>query len=74
MKRYQFDLLETENLFFEEKDHVILAYSLSDALAKFSRKHDLECPAYWDEPVYDVSMEITFKDSLGERIKYLVSW
>jgi hypothetical protein len=58
---------------FREKDHIILASSLTDATQKFIRKHELEAPAYWDEPSYDRFIELTFTSDYG-AVKYHISW
>ncbi|GAA0372276.1 hypothetical protein [Bacillus horti] len=73
MKKYRFELLETDISLFIEKDHVILAGSLEDAIQKFVRKHDLEAPAYWDEPSFDTFIELTFKSAQGS-VKYKITW
>lgn len=73
MKRYTFHLIESDNPEFEEKDHVILAETLDKAIEKFERKHDLIAPAYWDEPSYDRSIEIIFKDYVG-KVRYSIDW
>lgn len=73
MKKFTFHLIQTDSLSFEEKDHVILADSLEDAIRKFERKHDVEAPAYWDEPSFDTSIEVAFKDKEG-KIVYLITW
>ncbi len=73
MKKFTFHLIQSDNLDFEEKDHVIPAESLEDAIRKFERKHDVEAPAYWDEPSFETSMEISFKDAVG-KIVYLITW
>jgi hypothetical protein len=73
LKKYKFDQLHNTITGFREKDHIILAHSLTDAIAKFIRKHDLEAPAYWDEPAYDRNIELTFKNIHGS-IKYQISW
>ncbi|MEW9668719.1 hypothetical protein [Ammoniphilus sp. 3BR4] len=73
MTRYTFHLLESENPDFEEKDHVILAETLAGAIEKFERKHDLIAPAYWDEPSYERSIEIIFKDHVG-MVRYSIHW
>lgn len=73
MKKYTFHLIRSDSHDFEEKDHVIPATSLEDAIRKFERKHDVEAPAYWDEPTFDTSMEVTFRDKAG-KIVYLISW
>jgi hypothetical protein len=73
LKNYRFELIESDIVNFVEKDHVIPAYTLTDALHKFVRKHDLEAPAYWDEPSFETHIEITFKSTNG-RIKYHISW
>ncbi len=73
MKKYSFDLLETGIRGIKEKNHLIPAHSLEDAIGKFSRKYDLEAPAYWDEPSYDRFIELTFKSSKG-TLKYQISW
>ena len=73
MKRYTFQLLGSENPDFEEKDHVILAETLAGAIEKFERKHDLTAPAYWDEPFYERSIKINFKDNVG-MVRYSINW
>lgn len=73
MKNYRFRLIQKDHPSFEEKDHVIAAVSLSDAVRKFERKHDVEAPAYWDEPFFDREMELTFKDGVG-KVVYEISW
>ena len=73
MRKYRFQLIESNHPYFEEKDHIILAESLDDAIRKFERKHDLESPAYWDEPAFDTVIEIVFKDHAG-KVTYEISW
>lgn len=73
MKKYKFDLLDTTISNFKEKDHIIPAQSLADAVRKFVRKHELQAPAYWDEPSFDREMELTFKSKYGV-ITYRISW
>lgn len=74
MIHYTFELLETNVTKFEEKDHVIPANSLTDAMQKFVRKHDMTMPAYWDEPTFDKDIEITFKDLHEGVYRYLIHW
>jgi hypothetical protein len=73
MRNYRFELLHNEIPGFVEKDHIIPAHSLEDALRKFTRKHEIEPPAYWDEPVYDKNMELSFKRD-GAAVRYRISW
>jgi hypothetical protein len=73
LKKYRFELLETNIPAFVEKDHIILASSFTDAIQKFGRKHDLEAPAYWDEPSFETHIEINFRSTYG-IIKYHISW
>jgi hypothetical protein len=71
--KYRFERLYTDIPKFEEKDHIILANSLTDAIQKFVRKHDLEEPAYWDEPSFEKEIELYFKASQG-ILSYHISW
>jgi hypothetical protein len=73
MKKYKFDLLKSTITGYHEKDFIIPANSLSDAITKFVRKHELEEPAYWDEPFFDKHIELTFKSIHGE-VNYNISW
>ncbi|RKD24395.1 hypothetical protein BEP19_08365 [Ammoniphilus oxalaticus] len=73
MKKYRFLLIRSDHPDFEEKDHIIPAETLDDAIRKFERKHDVEGPAYWDEPFFDKEMEITFKGRSG-YVFYKISW
>jgi hypothetical protein len=73
MKKYIFHLIEATIPYFREKDHVIPAHSLTDAIQKFIRKHELEAPAYWDEPTFDTNIELTFKNEYG-KVKYYIQW
>lgn len=73
MRRYRFDLLHNEITDFVEIDHIIRAHSLEDAVQKFTRKHEIEAPAYWDEPAFDTTMELTFKRG-HEAVRYRISW
>lgn len=73
MKKYTFELLETTIPDFREKDYIFPAVSISDAIQKFARKHDLEPPAYWDEPTFNPYIEITFKNKVGS-IRYKIYW
>lgn len=73
MRKYKFDLLHANIPDFVEKDHIILAHSLTDAIQKFVRKHHLEAPAYWDEPSFDKNIELIFKSRDGS-VKYRISW
>ncbi len=74
MKKYKFDLQQSTIRNFTEKDHIIEAYTLTGALEKFARKHDLELPAYWDEPHFDKNIELIFKGSPLGEVKYYISW
>lgn len=71
--KYRFEIMQSDIQGFVEKDHVILAISLSDAIQKFVRKHDLEAPAYWDEPSFETHIEVSFKKTHG-RVRYHISW
>jgi hypothetical protein len=71
--KYRFELIETDIEEFVEKDHVIPATSLTDAIEKFVRKHDLEAPAYWDEPSFETHIEVSFKNTHG-TVRYHISW
>jgi len=73
MRKYRFDLLFNEIPGFVEKDHIIPAHSLEDAMRKFTRKHEIDLPPYWDEPSYDKSMEVSFKRE-GATVRYRISW
>lgn len=73
MRKYKFDLLRSTIAHFKEKDHIIPAQSLTDAVLKFVRKHELEAPAYWDEPAYEKVIEMTFKCDYG-NVTYHISW
>ena len=73
LRKYKFDLIDCTIIGFREKDHIILASSVTDAVQKFIRKHELEAPAYWDEPSYDLNIELTFTNAYGV-IKYDISW
>lgn len=73
LKKYRFELIESDMANFVEKDHVIPAYTLADAIQKFGRKHDLEIPAYWDEPSFETNIEVSFKSSYG-HVKYCIYW
>ncbi len=73
MKKYTFDLLHNTIPEFRERDHVIPAQSLTDAIRKFTLKHDLEAPAYWDEPFFETFMEISFTGS-GGTVRYRIHW
>ncbi|WP_134701672.1 hypothetical protein [Ammoniphilus sp. YIM 78166] len=73
MTRYKFHLVESQSPHFEEKDHIIFAETLAGAIEKFERKHDIEAPAYLDEPTFDRSIEVMFKDDTG-LVRYLISW
>ncbi len=73
MRKYTFDLLHSTISNFKEKDRIIPAQSLDDAIRKFAKKHGLEMPAYWDEPSFDTQMELAFKSNLGD-VKYLICW
>jgi hypothetical protein len=73
MKHYRFELIETDIDHFEEKDHIIPAHSLEKAVEKFIRKHDLEPPAYWDEPSFETEIELTFKEHRG-KVTYKIYW
>lgn len=73
MTKYRFDLVESTIAGFKERDHIIPAQSLADAVQKFIRKHELEAPAYWDEPFFDKTIDLTFKNESG-NVKYRISW
>jgi len=73
LKKYKFELSESTIPEFIELDHIILANSLENAIEKFSRKHQLEPPAYWDEPFFDTHIDLIFTNKRG-KIVYSVSW
>jgi hypothetical protein len=73
LNKYKFNLLHTSISNFKELDHIIPAHSLTDAIQKFIRKHELEAPAYWDEPSFDKNIELTFKSN-NDVVKYHISW
>lgn len=73
MKKYKFELKQCDIPEFREKDHIFPAQSLTDAVTKFTRKHELEAPAYWDEPFFEQSIDLVFKNRYG-RVKYQISW
>jgi hypothetical protein len=73
MKRYFFELLKADHPNFEEKGHVIFSDTLEKAVQKFERMHDVDAPAYWDEPHYDTWIEMDFKDEQG-MIRYRITW
>jgi hypothetical protein len=73
LKKYKFDLVQSSISNFKELDHIIPATSLTDAVQKFIRKHELTAPAYWDEPSFDKNIELTFKSHYG-KITYHISW
>jgi len=73
LKKYKFNLLNHTIFGFTERDTIIPAHSLSEAIRKFVRKHELTEPAYWDEPFFDQEIELTFKHKYGE-VKYQISW
>ncbi len=73
MKKYIFHLKEVTIPQYREKDHIIPAHSLTDAIQKFVRKHELDAPAYWDEPSFDTNIELTFKHETG-IVKYEIHW
>ena len=71
--KYQFDFIRTTIPEYKELAHIIHASSLTDALLKFTRKHQLEMPAYWDEPAYDRQIDMAFKHAKGD-VWYSISW
>lgn len=73
MIKYTFEQLRCSIPLFREKDHIIQAVSLTDAITKFARKHELEAPAYWDEPSFDRNIELTFKRGQG-TVTYHIQW
>lgn len=73
MRHFRFELLYNHIPDFREKDHVIPAGSLADAVQKFARKHDLDAPAYWDEPTFDKVIDLSFKQGSYE-IRYRITW
>lgn len=73
LKKYTFHLIHSSIPYFQEKDHVIPAHSLTDAIQKFTRKHQLEVPAYWDEPFFDTFIELIFKGDNGS-VTYKIHW
>lgn len=73
LRRYRFHLLHSTIHEFREIDHVYEAHTFADAVRKFGRKHELEPPAYWDEPSFEREMELTFKGPYGE-VKYRITW
>ena len=66
MRKYHFNLLQSNITGFLEKDHIIPATSLEDAVRKFTRKHELEAPAYWDEPFFDKNIELILKQIIDK--------
>lgn len=73
MIKYVFDQRQCSIPQFREIDHIIPAWSLTDAITKFARKHRLEMPAYWDEPDFDRNIELTFKHKHG-TVTYHIRW
>lgn len=73
MRNFRFEMLYNHIPEFREKDHIIPAVSIEDAIHKFARKHDLDTPAYWDEPTFDKIMELSFKRGQDE-IRYRITW
>ncbi len=73
MKRYHFEFIEADNPDFTEKDHIVFAPSLIDAIEKFEKKHSIAAPVFLDLPSFETFMEIEFRDSIG-YIKYVISW
>src|SRR5690606_2962120 len=73
MQKYRFEQLYNEIPGFIERDHIIPANSLEDALQKFTRKHELELPAYWDEPTFDRTMDLSFKRE-ADAVRYRITW
>lgn len=73
MRKYHFDLQRATIPEYRELAHIIHAWSLDDAVRKFTRKHGLEAPAYWDEPSFDNQMDMVFKHERGDAW-YSISW
>lgn len=71
--KYHFELIRATIPEYKELAHIIHASSLTDAMQKFTRKHQLEMPAYWDEPTYDRQIDIAFKHASGEAV-YAITW
>lgn len=65
MTKYSFQVIESAIPGFSGTSDVILAASLSKAIEKWSRKHSLEAPAYWDEPSFERWIELNFKNKTG---------
>jgi len=73
LRKYHFELIRSTIPEYKELAHIIHASSLADAVQKFTRKHRLDAPAYWDEPAFDTFMEMIFKDNRGS-VSYKISW
>lgn len=73
LQRYHFRFIEADNPEFVEKDHIIFADTLLNAIGKFELKHSIEAPAYLDLPSYERCMEVHFKDAYG-YVKYMITW
>jgi len=71
--RYRFDLQRATIPDYQELTHIIHAWSLEDAVIKFTRKHRLEAPAYWDEPTFDRFIEMRFSSGRGD-VWYIINW
>ena len=73
MKKYHFELQRTTIPQFKQLSHIIHAWSLADAVQKFSRKHSLISPAYWDEPSFETFIDMVFTSEQGSAW-YSISW
>lgn len=73
LHKYEITLLRSSLPDIAEPSFNIHAQSLTDVIGKLARKHRLEAPAYWDEPLYDKEIELTFKRKNGS-VACLIRW
>ena len=73
LHKYEVTLLRSNLPHIVEPSFIIHAQSLADAIGKFARKHRLEAPAYWDEPLYDKEMELIFTRKTGS-VSCMIRW
>lgn len=73
MRKYRFELLESDLSPLPDLAPVIHAESLADAAGKFARKHGLAMPAYWDEPSFERQMDMIFRHDKGS-VRCRIFW
>lgn len=73
MNKYVFRLVSPSHVPGIDNNQIVPAHTLDEAILKFSRKHELEAPAYWDEPFFDRHIDVQFKAGRN-AYRYQITW